>query len=245
MAESRLILTAEQVEQLRQLDTCTVSNAIERFELRLRNTGFTDASVRCMFPHLPPTVGYAVTASVRTSVPPMDGRLYYDRTDWLDYVLSTPAPRIVVLRDVDKKPGVGAFVGEIHAHILLALGCVGVITNGAVRDLPSIEPTGFQLFAGNVAVSHAYAHLFEFGRPVEVGGLEIHPGDLLHGDRHGVVTVPRRIAAELPAVARQLLETERRLVEFCRSPNFSLEKLRELIKGGGSVRLPRTPPDRD
>jgi len=97
----------------------------------------------------------------------MEGGGYiYDRTDWWKEILAVPAPRIVVIQDVDANPGLGAFVGEVHAHILQALGCVGVVTNGAVRDLNAIEGSGFQVFAGNVSVSHAYAHVFDFGGPV-------------------------------------------------------------------------------
>ena len=223
------VLAPEQLEALRRLGTCTVSNAIEAFDVRLRNTGFADASVRCMFEDFPPIVGYAATARVRTSVPPMRGHNYFDRMDWWNAILQVPAPRIVVVEDVEKHPGFGSFVGEVHANILSALGCVGLITNGAVRDLPQVRTTGFQFFAGNVAVSHAYAHVFQYSIPVEIGGLKIEPGDLLHGDRHGILKVPLEIAAEIPAVARQIQEKEERLIAICRSADFSLGKLRELF----------------
>ena len=117
-------------------------------------------------------VGYAATGRIRTASPPMTHRCYYDRMDWWNYVASLPEPRVMVLQDADPKPGVGAFVGEIHATIGVALNCVGCVTNGAVRDLPAVEAMGFQLFAGNVSVSHSYAHIIEFGEPVEIGGLE-------------------------------------------------------------------------
>ena len=226
----RSVLTAGQLDALRHLSTSTVANAIEMFDVRLRNTGFTDASVRCVFPALPSMVGYAATARIRCSLPPMQGHAYVDRTDWWNYLLTIPSPRVVVLQDADRSPGLGSFVGEVHANILLALGCVGVVTNGAVRDLHAIEPTGFQMFSGNVAVSHAYAHIFEFGGPIEVAGLKISPGDILHGDRHGVLTIPPEIAGEIPGVAQKLFERDQRIVAFCRSPEFSLDRLRELIK---------------
>lgn len=226
----RGVLTPEQLEALRRLGTCMVSNAIEAFDVRLRNSGFADASIQCMFDDFPPIVGYAATARVRTSVPPMQGHNYFDRTDWWNAILEIPAPRIVVVEDVEKHPGLGSFVGEVHANILSALGCVGVVTNGAVRDLPQVRTTGFQFFAGNVAVSHAYAHVFQYGIPVELGGLRIEPGDLLHGDRHGILKVPLEIAAEIPAVVRQIQEKEERLIAMCRSADFSLDKLRELFR---------------
>ncbi len=226
----RNILTPGQLDALRHLSTCTVANAIETFDVRLRNTGFTDASVRCVFPALPPMVGYAATARIRCSLPPMQGHAFVYRTDWWSYLFTIPSPRVVVLQDADRSPGLGSFIGDVHANILLTLGCVGVVTNGAVRDLHAIEPTGFQMFSGNVAVSHAYAHIFEFGGPVEVAGLKISPGDILHGDRHGVLMIPPEIAGEIPGVAQKLIEREQRIVAFCRSPEFSLDRLRELFK---------------
>jgi len=126
---------------------------------------------------------------------------------------------------------VGAFLGDMQAAILRALGCVGYVTDGAVRDLPRVKDLGLHLFAGNVAVSHAYAHIFDFGSTVKVGGLEVKPGDLLHGDRHGLLTVPKEIAAEIPVVAARLRQEEQRVIDFCRSQEFSVEKLRQVLKG--------------
>jgi 4-hydroxy-4-methyl-2-oxoglutarate aldolase len=98
-------LQVEVLEVLRRLDTCTVSNAIETFEVRLRNTGFADARIRCMFEDFPPMVGYAATARLRSGEPPIAGRTYVDRADWWNSILQVPAPRIVVLEDLDKPPG--------------------------------------------------------------------------------------------------------------------------------------------
>lgn len=222
---------AETLEALRCLDTCVVSNAIETFHLRLRNTGFADARIRCMFPDFPPMVGYAATARLRSGEPPMTGSLYHDRGEWWNYILQIPEPRIVVLEDLDKPPGLGAFLGDVHAAILKALGCVGYVTDGAVRELPAVRELGLQLFAGNVAVSHAYAHIFDFGSRVKVGGLEVNPGDLLHGDLHGLLTIPKEVAAQIPATASKLRQGEQRVLDFCRSPQFSPEKLGQMLKG--------------
>src|SRR5579864_2728722 len=222
---SRNVLSANDWQNIRQLDTCTVSNAIERFNVRLRNEGFVHGCVHCQFPHLPPMLGYAVTARARASSAPMTGRCYYERMDWWEYVLTIPEPRVMVLQDIDHQPGIGAFAGEIHAQIGLALHCVGCVTNGAVRDLPAVEKSGFQLFAGSVAVSHSYAHIVDFGEPVEIGGLKIHPGDLVHGDRHGVHTIPQGIASEIPKAAADLVAEEHALIELCRSPAFSFKEL--------------------
>lgn len=220
---------ATELEGLRCLDTCTVSNAIETFEVRLRNTGFTDARIRCLFEDFPPMVGYAATARMRSGEPPIAGRIYHERTDWWQSILAVPAPRIVVLEDVDAPPGCGAFLGDMHAAILRALGCVGYVTNGAVRELPRVRELGLQLFAGNLAVSHAYAHIFDFGSAVIVGGLEVRPGDILQGDRHGLLTVPREIVADIPKAAARLQQNEKKVIEFCRSKEFSVDGLRRVM----------------
>ena len=140
----------------------------------------------------------------------------------------------MVVQDADHTPGLGAFVGEIHAAIGLALNCVGYVSNGAVRDLPAVKSMGFHLFAGSVVASHAYAHVVEFGGPVEVGGLKILPGDLVHGDLHGVHTIPLSIASEIPKVASQIRREEQGMVMFCRSADFSLRGLSERLQQASS-----------
>ena len=222
-----------QLEQFRRLTTCVVASAIETFRIRLPNTGFANSSIRCIYEDQPSVIGYAATARMRSSNPPMEpGKAYdyYDRTDWWNDILKIPAPRVVVIEDMDHPPGLGAFIGEVHANILLALGCVGVVTNGAVRDIPDIRPTEFQMFAGNISVSHAYAHIFDFGGPVEIGGLTIRPGDLVHGDCHGVQTVPLEIADKVPDVAREIRQRRHQLIGLRRTADFTLEKLRQAIR---------------
>lgn len=224
-------LKPAQLAEFRRLSTCLVASAIETFKVRLPNTGFSDSTIHCIFKDRPPIAGYAATARMRSAQPPMEGRGYsYDRTDWWDHILSIPEPRVVVIEDVDDPSGVGAFVGEVNANILLALGCAGFVTNGAVRDLREVERTGFQMFAGNVSVSHAYAHIFDFGSAIQVGGLQVRPGDLIHGDLHGIQTVPSEIAAKIPDVARGIMQRRQRLVGLCRSADFSVNALREAIK---------------
>jgi 4-hydroxy-4-methyl-2-oxoglutarate aldolase len=161
----------------------------------------------------------------------MSQRCYYDRRDWWDYVASLPEPRVMVLQDVDHQPGVGAFVGEIHAAIGTALNCAGCVTNGAVRDLPAVEALGFQVYARHTSVSHSYAHIIEFGEPVEIDGLKISSGDLLHGDRHGTIIIPLAIASEIPETASRIHREERELIEFWGSGHFSLQELSQRIQG--------------
>jgi regulator of RNase E activity RraA len=229
-------LAPAQLDELRQLDSCTVANAVETFDVRLRNQGFADSSIHSVFEDFPPMVGYAATIRIRTSEPPMEGHSYYYRLDWLDHLLAIPQPRVLVIEDGDKFPGLGSYVGEVHANILVALGCAGVVTNGAVRDISVTRPLNFQMFAHNLSVSHAYAHIFDIGKPVEVGHMQVRPGDLIHGDRHGVQTIPLEIADKIPAVAREMNAQEKEIIRICKSPGFTLEKLRAEVKVLGERR---------
>ena len=218
------------LEALRQFEGSAIANAIETFGVRLRNEGFTDGSVRALFADMPPVAAHAATARIRCSAPPPVGHSYLDRTDWWNYIVSIPPPRIVVVEDVDERPGLGAFVGHVHAQILCALGCVAFATNGSVRDLGEVRTAGLQLFAGRVSPSHAFVHIVDFGEPATVGGLKICSGDVVFGDVHGLITIPPSILEELPAAAERLLAVDRRLVDFCRSSAFSIDGLRQLVR---------------
>jgi regulator of RNase E activity RraA len=225
-----MTLNAELVAAYRSLDTCMVANAIETFDCRLRNEGFTDGSIRCLFDDLPPAIGHAVTARIRCSQPPPVGYRYYDRTDWWSYVLTVPPPRLLVVQDIDDQPGLGAFVGEVHANILQALGCVGFATNGSVRDLTALQALRFACFAGSLSVSHAYAHLIDFGEPVTVGGLTVSSGDILHADCHGVLSVPAAILRDIPTVAQRMRAAEQQIIAACEAPQLSLDQLRNIVR---------------
>ncbi|HTQ52483.1 MAG TPA: RraA family protein, partial [Candidatus Acidoferrales bacterium] len=150
-------------------------------------------------------------------------------TDWWDHVLSLPAPRVVVVQDTASQAGLGSLLGAVHVNVLRALGCVGAVTNGSVRDLPAAKKLGFHLFAGSVSVSHAYVHIVEFGAPVEIGGLTIQSGDLLHGDLHGVQSIPLALADKVPLAAAEIVAREQELITLCQSKEFSIEKLREAV----------------
>jgi regulator of RNase E activity RraA len=141
-----------------------------------------------------------------------------------------PAPRIAAIQDVDPEPGRGSAVGEVHSAILKAFKCRGVVTNGAVRDLPAVSRLGFPLFAPLVTVSHSYMHMVDYGQPVEILGLQVRPGDLLYADCHGVISIPVEIAASLPEVAERIRSKERRIVQVCLAPDFSAERLLQAIR---------------
>jgi 4-hydroxy-4-methyl-2-oxoglutarate aldolase len=212
-------LDSSLLDELRSFSTPLVANGIETFDVRGRHEGYMDASIRCVFPELGPVVGYAATATIRT-LEPGDSA---DRDLWA-HVSSLPAPRLVVVGDLDPDPGIGSMWGEVNSNIFQAFGAVGVVTNGCVRDLDEMRALGFHAFAGSVGVSHAYVHVCDVGVPVTIGGLKVEPGDLLHGDQHGVTSIPQEIAAALPAAIRKLEDQEKSVIQMFRGPDFSPQK---------------------
>jgi 4-hydroxy-4-methyl-2-oxoglutarate aldolase len=224
-------LTQDHLNAIRQWNTCAVADAIETFEVRLRNEGYTLPGLKCVTGALPPMLGYAATCKVKSENPPPIGHSYYNRTDWWGAIERLPAPRVAVIEDIDLIPGHGASVGQAHAAILKALSCVGVVTNGSVRDVPVVSAMEFPMFAGSVSVSHSYVHLVDFGEPVDILSLKIQSGDLLYGDSHGVISIPIAIAAEIPTVAAGIAKKKRTIVDFCQSPGFSVDELRKRVHG--------------
>ncbi len=229
----------ELIETLRRITTPTISNAIELFNIRPRNQGFATSEVRSIFPDLPAMVGYACTATIKANVQPDESTRVPAHVLW-EHVLSMPAPRVMVIHDEDDPAAVGSLWGEVNGSIFKALGAVGVVTDGGVRDLDEVHAMGLQFFAREVIVSHAYIHLTSVGKPVTVGGLTINPGDLIHGDKHGVMQIPHEIAARIPEAVRVVEDRERPIIELCRSSDFSPEKLRALIEAAPAPMQERT-----
>lgn len=217
-------LKEEEIEALRRWSTCAVSNAIELFSVRPRNEGFMLPEIKCLFPDWRPMIGYAVTAVISAESP--EGRRIQPM-QWWEEIQKIPSPRVAVIHDLDR-PVVGSFWGEVNANIHRALGCVGAVTDGSVRDLDEVKELGFQFFASWVSVSHAYVHLVDVGIPVRVGGLLVKPGDLIMGDKHGVISIPLEIAKDVPRAAQLIEDWERRVINFCKSDKFTLEGLKEL-----------------
>lgn len=220
-----MALTPHQIAALRKISSPTVANAIETFNIRPREAGNLSAEIRARFPELGPIVGYAVTATIRAERAAAEGHRASVYA-WWDYIQTIPAPRVVVVHDLDDPRGQGAQWGEVQANIHKALGCAGVVTDGSVRDLDEVRALGFQFCAAHVSVSHANVHMVEFGLPVKVGGVWITSGDLLHGDQHGVVTIPHEVAAGIPEAAKKVEAEERQIIEACRAAGFSVEKLK-------------------
>jgi len=225
-----MTLSAEQLRGLRKFSTPTISNAIEMFEVRPRNQGFVGPEVRCRFPALGRMVGYAFTAAISADLPAKGCRAI-QRSEYWQASAAVPAPRVAVIQDLDNPPGRGSFWGEVNSNIHKSLGFIGTVTNGGARDLDEMEALGFFTFAGEVSVSHSYVHLVDFGAPVRIGGTIISPGDLLHGDRHGVVIIPAEIAPTLARTAEEVEAAERELIRYCQTPGFTQEGLKDAYAG--------------
>lgn len=200
-----------------------MSNAIETFEVRQRDEGYMSMDIRCIFPELGPMVGYAATGTIRARGRPAR----QDQTALYRHVVELPGPRVVVVQDLDEPPGHGSLWGEVNATIFGALGCVGCVTNGCVRDLVEARAMGFHFFARGPGVSHAYVRVESAGRPVTVGGLRVSAGDLIHADQHGVLLIPREVARDLPAAAGRVIAAEQSLLSWVRSSEFDADELIE------------------
>ncbi len=208
------LLTKEQLEELMSFDTPTISNAIERFNIRSKIEGFMSPDIKCILPCKKTIIGYACTAKISTIKPPTPEQQNL-AMDYYAKVQETDFPTISVLQDIDPKPA-GSFWGEVNATTHKALGCLATITNGGVRDLKEVEELGFGYFASCVLVSHCYTHVEEYDCPVEVGGLTVKPGDLLAADRHGVISIPKEIAPKLADACRKAAEAELPVLNGCR-----------------------------
>ncbi|MCF7944297.1 MAG: RraA family protein [Spirochaetia bacterium] len=229
------ILTKAQIEELKEFDTPTVCNAIERFNLRSRTEGFMSPKIKSLFPDNKPVVGYAGTAKISAEYPP-NSQQKKQLFDYYQHIIDSPNPTISVIQDLDETP-VGSFWGEVQANTHKSLGCSSVITNGGVRDLDEVHSIGFSYFASCVLVSHGYIHVEQVGVPVHFGGLTVHPGDLIHADKHGVVLIPHEISHELADACILTQQAERPILDGCKriaDGKVTVEQLRrwraEMIK---------------
>lgn len=217
------LLTPDELEALRRWPTPAISNAIELFNIRPRNEGSILPEIKCAFPEMKPMIGYAATAVITAES--SEGRRV-PASEWWEVIRKTPEPRVAVMHDIDR-PVIGSFWGEVNANIHKALGCAGTVTDGSVRDLDEVEELGFHFFSSCITVSHAYVHLIDVGIPIKVGGLLVKPGDLIMGDKHGVIAIPLEIARDVPKAAQMMEDWERRVINFCKSKEFNVEGLKE------------------
>jgi regulator of RNase E activity RraA len=214
---------------LRSIDTPTVCNLIEIVAAERRGSGFTVAHLHCPFPDLAPMVGFAKTVTIRARDAVSGPSYMQKRMDYLDYVGVAPQPSVVLIQDLDEPAGYGAFWGEVQTNVHKALGCLGTVTNGSVRDIPAVA-LDFQMLAGSVGPSHAYVHVVDFGIPVTIHGMAAKSGDLIHADRHGAVVVPVDKIDAMQGALDGLMKQEARIIAAAKSGQ-GVEAIKAAFRG--------------
>jgi regulator of RNase E activity RraA len=210
--------SAADLKLLAQYDTPTISNVIELFEIRPRSAGYMDVRIRSCFPEMPPIVGFASTATMRTAHPPAGGEVYSSLDEQVARFAELAGPAIVVFQDLDDPP-VGATFGEIMCASYQCFGALGIVTSGPARDLDQVRRLGFAAFSDGVVSSHSYSHITSIHQAVRVGGMEVRPGDLLHADANGVCSIPVEIASQVAEAAAEFVTAESVVIDFARTGN--------------------------
>jgi 4-hydroxy-4-methyl-2-oxoglutarate aldolase len=216
------------IDYLKTLDTPTLCNAIELLKVRPQEDGFTPLQIRCLFPELGRMVGYAVTAQVETvtQMEPRDNRVFLELYRAVE---SSPKPAIVVFQEIGGHPDFAVHCGEVMGTIFQRCGAIGLVSDCAVRDIPEVRALGFQYFARGSAASHANSRIVRVGVPVQVAGMVVHPGSLLHGDENGLAVVPAEWRERIPEMVDRVRKRESELLSFVRSPEFTLDGLHNRI----------------
>ncbi len=222
-------LTPKLIEKLLSVDSPTVSNAIETFQARSRREGYMGPQIQCRFPDLGPVVGYVTTGTIveyDEKYPP-DPR---ERFKWIESIANSPKPVICVIKDTCHRKGWSSHWGEILGTQIQVLGAVGIITDGAVRDLEALHSMGMKVWSEHVVVSHGHIDLGLANIPIEVGGLVVKPGDILHADINGVVSIPPEVLDRMPEAIDGILSRERQVIGDLRKKGYDLEAHRKEIE---------------
>lgn len=224
--------TLADLQRLQDWDTPTICNGLEFIVPDRRAIGFTVEQMVAADRTLKPIVGLARVGMIRAKEPSPGPTA--DRLDWYDYVASADLPTVVVLQDLDDRPGYGAWWGEVHSTVHKALGALGCVTNGSFRDCDMLAP-GFQIIGGRIGPSHAHVHLVDFGKPVNVFGMMVGHDDVVHADFHGAVVIPAEAVKRLPDAIALSARKEKVILDICASPGFSPAKLREAVRQSGEI----------
>lgn len=237
-------LSEADLKLLAQYDTPTISNVIELYEVRPRSAGYMDGRIRACFPDMPPVVGYASTATMRTASPRAEGTVYGSLDEQVARFAELPGPAIVVFQDLDDPP-VGATFGEVMCASYQSFGAVAIVTSGPARDLEQVRRRGFVAFSNGAVASHSYSHITSIHQPVRVGGMEVRAGDLLHADANGVCGIPLAIASEVAHTTAEFVAAEACVMQFADSGSRDLkaysearrEMMRRIEELGRRVRM--------
>lgn len=209
-------VAAADLELLRKYDTPTICNVVELFDLYPRTAGYMDGRIQACYPKLPPMVGYAATATFRSAAPPKSGNVYAGMDAQVAGFAELPGPPVVVFQDLDS-PVASATFGEIMCSTYKAFGAVGLITSGAGRDLDQVEALNFPCFTSGTICAHGYCHIVQLAVPIHVGGVMVQHGDLLHGDRNGVTTIPNAIAGAVAQACAEYVAAETIVLDYLKS----------------------------
>ncbi|HEX2032698.1 MAG TPA: RraA family protein [Chloroflexota bacterium] len=214
-------LTPAQLDELRAIDSPTIANAIEHFKVRPRVAGYAGAEIRCLIPGLGTMLGYAVTCKGDSTTEGKDRR---EHTELYRAIAAIqPLPAIVVIGD-DGNPGrinLSCHAGEMMATTMKRVGAVGLVTDGGLRDIHEVTALGgFHYFGRGLVVAHGQPCIYDVGATVNVAGMEVKHGDLLHGDENGITVIPAEIAAQVAAQAMAVREAEQKRLQDILSPEF-------------------------
>jgi regulator of RNase E activity RraA len=204
------------LDLLRRYDTPTVCNVVELFDLYPRTAGYMDRRIQACYPKLPPMVGFATTATFRAAASPRSGAAYSGLVEQVESFAQSMQPQIVVFQDIDNPP-VAATFGEVMCSTFKAFGAAGLITSGAGRDLDQVEALQFPCFCDGVICAHGYCYFPQINVPVHVGGITVFPGDLLHGDRNGVTTIPLEIASTVAHACAEYMTAEAVVLDYLKA----------------------------
>jgi regulator of RNase E activity RraA len=229
-------LSDAELAALRQFDTPTICNALELVSPERRAIGFTTQTLICPFPDMPPMVGYARTALIRSALPSGQSAAEQRqaRLEYYRYVAAGGGPKVSVIQDIDSRLGFGCFWGEVQSAIHKALGCLGLVTDGGVRDIDAIAPD-FQVLCGRIVPSHAWVHSVAFGQTVDVFGMVVRSDDLIHADRHGAVVIPHEVARQVAKACELCARREEPILKVARSADFSLEALERAMAEAAEI----------
>ncbi len=225
-------VSAETLAALQKFDTPTICNVVELWDLYPRSRGYMDKSISACYPKLPPMVGYALTTTFRSMNPPRSGDVYAGIAGQLEAFELFPGPPVVVFQDLDQ-PCASATFGEVMCSTYKAFGSAGLITSGTGRDLDQVEPLDYPCFTNGAICAHGYCHMLHINVPVTVGGMTIYPGDLLHGDRNGVTSIPIEIASEVPDACIELADAEKIILDYVKGSNLNPKDFAEARKACG------------
>lgn len=214
---------------LKSVDTPTVCNAIEVAQGRRGFNRFTRGTMHHSKPGDPAIVGFARTARISGLAPPVEdaATIRSRRMDYFRSMADGEGPTAAVVEDVDYPNCIAGWWGEVHVAVHKGLGLAGAVTNGVMRDLDVIDE-GFPVLAGSIGPSHGFVHVVDIGTPVNVCGMRVAQGELVHADRHGALVIPDTVIDHLADSIDKVVETEAIVLGPARAPGFNIEKLEQV-----------------